>query len=269
MEHCGVSILPGLEYVGALRRPAEATALMSLEEALYLEKCEGARWRDGEAFRRLLHSGGSDGRRALYLVHRFLACRRMREEISGAVLATRAAELEGRRVELTRERLALGDELDGMGRAAFLAWATLVHSPDPYERWRAADGLAEMYEQDGAVDLLIMMMNDKDDEARLAAVPLATSKPEVIQDTAPFLALRILRDGNPVLVSEAVAVLRHIVAENPGEENAFARSGRISSAAAMEWIGQHYDLSVLDNDRELKYWGVGGEVREADEAPAP
>jgi hypothetical protein len=256
VQHYDVSVLPGHE-AEPRHNDGEEGNRQSLREAYYLAKCVESAWLDTEAYTRLLDSCEQDGRRALYMVSRTLACWKMSREIDNRLIAIPPADLRKAKLASFVEDRATKEALDSMRPAAFLAWASQACSSDAHERWRAASNIAQMYEQDGAVDLLIMMLNDNDGYVRVGAVPPETSDPEVVKSMAPFLAVRVLCDPSPVIQSGAAQVLGRIVGEDfDKEDRSFLAPGRATPTAATKWILQHYDASILDKNSELDYWDL-------------
>ncbi|MFO7956345.1 MAG: hypothetical protein R6X33_04545 [Candidatus Brocadiia bacterium] len=131
----------------------------SLAEAYYLAECAASGWMDDEAFGRLLDSVESERRRAFYLVDRALHCRAAELESRLWIVASPPHGMQEQQKlhEQAEEALQAVRE---MGPVALYAWARYVRSGSEDVRSIAAWELGELAEDEKAVDLLILLLND-------------------------------------------------------------------------------------------------------------
>ncbi|MFO7956127.1 MAG: HEAT repeat domain-containing protein [Candidatus Brocadiia bacterium] len=217
----------------------------SLAEAYYLAECAASGWMDDEAFARLLDSVESERRRAFYLVDRALYC-------TGALhhsylrIAASPAALEERHRELQEKSQQALAAVREMGPVALYAWARYVRSGSEDVRRIAAWELGELAEDEKAVDLLILLLNDQSDSVRSSAA----TRLEMAYDSAaargalPFLAVHMLYDPGFRMREACAQAIGEVAGQDFPDMSKFLPTQRTVDAAT-EWVREHYDLSRL------------------------
>lgn len=217
----------------------------SLAEAYYLAECAAFGWMDDEAFARLLDSVESERRRAFYLVDRAQYCTGALHDSYLRVAASPAA-IEERHKELQEKSQQALAAVREMGPVALYAWARYVRSGSEDVRRIAAWELGELGENEKAVDLLILLLNDPSASVRgSAATALGMAHDSAAaRGPVPFLAVHMLYDPGFRMRETCAQAIGEITGEDfPGLSEMFTPPETVD--AAMGWVREHYDLSRL------------------------
>jgi hypothetical protein len=206
--------------------------------------CVESEWLDTDWFRLLRRNCYDQGRLAMYLVRRAVAC----DSHAGRRPLVWDGNWEEEADRWSARSQKARAELARMGDAAVLAWATELRSPSIRERELATDALTRWAGDADVLNLLIIKLHDPAHYVRrAAAVALRNAHCEGaagVEEALPFLAMHVLHDASKYVRTGCADAIGEIAGVKDQWPHVFLPDEQ-TVEAARAWIRDNYDLAAV------------------------